>query len=86
MLVDVVNGDLNIAEGAIYEMDVVKSKDANATTFLRRRYWTLKTVPNSMDVVKRAVASAVKDPTMAARVLEITSMFFSTRTEYWNEV
>lgn len=46
---------------------------------VRSRQRTLKKTSSSLDVVKRAIASANKDPTMTASLLDITSMSFAMR-------
>jgi hypothetical protein len=79
VMVPVADGNENMERDVIYEMDVVKTEDESLVKLMRPRQRTLKKVPNSMDVVRRAVASANKDPTMNATLLDITSMSFAMR-------
>lgn len=79
VLVEVVDGDPNMEDNTIYEMDVVREKDAEVTRLVRPMQRLLKKVPNSMDVVRRAVAKAAEDPTITAMVLDMTSMSFAMR-------
>lgn len=76
VLVVVADGDANMEEGSVYEMDLVKNPNTGTITAVRPRLRVAKKVPNSMDVVKRAVASTAKDPSIDAALLDMTSMSF----------
>lgn len=73
------DGSTNMEQNTIYEMDVIKYEDTDGVRLVRPRQRILKKIPNSMDVVKRAIASATKDPTINATLMDMTSMSFSMR-------
>lgn len=79
VVVLIADGNKNIEQKVIYGMDVVKTEDESLIRLMRPRQRTLKKMPNSMDVVRRTIASANKDPTMNATLLDITSMSFAIR-------
>lgn len=79
VMVPVGDGDQNMEEGVIYEMDLIKDKITNTITMIKPRPRIAKRIPNSMDVVKRAVASTSRDPLVDAALLDLTSMSFSMR-------
>jgi len=75
---------ITIADGAqemegdmVYEMDVIKSENGDEIKLAKPRPRALKKMPNSMDVVKRAIATATRDPSTNTVLLDITSMSFS---------
>ncbi|KAK7937813.1 uncharacterized protein PG986_014681 [Apiospora aurea] len=78
-MIPIADADSNMEENAVYEMDVVKNRTSGSIQIVMPRMRVAKKVPNSMDVVKRAVASATKDPNVSATLLDITSMSFSMR-------
>lgn len=79
VMVEVADGHPSLEQDIIYEMDVVRSEEETTTMLVRSRQRTLKKTPSSLDVLKRAIASANKDPTMTASLLDITSMSFAMR-------
>ncbi|KAL9122248.1 MAG: hypothetical protein Q9187_001200 [Circinaria calcarea] len=79
VMVPIADGNENMEQDMVYEMDVVKTNDESLIRLMRPRQRTLKKIPNSMDVVRRAIASANKDPTINATLLDITSMSFAMR-------
>ncbi|KAI0469846.1 hypothetical protein GGR56DRAFT_684339 [Xylariaceae sp. FL0804] len=70
-------GSPNLEKGMVYEMDVVKDPVDGKIQIVKPRMRAAKTVPNSMDVVKRAVASESKDTKISTALLDITSMSLS---------
>jgi len=58
VMIPVANGDPKIETDAVYEIDLVKDRTTNAISLIKPRPRVTKKVPNSMDVVKRAIASA----------------------------
>lgn len=79
VMVPVADGDANMEVDAVYEMDLVKDKTTSTIMVMRPRQRVAKKVPNSMEVVKRAIASANKDPMVDAAILDLTSMSFAMR-------
>lgn len=79
VMVPVANGNPNMEENMIYEMDVVKDELGDGVVIINPRDRVAKKVPNSMEVVKRAIASTRKDPLVDAALLDLTSMSFSMR-------
>jgi hypothetical protein len=79
VLVPAADAHESMEEGAVYEMSVIKPSETSKITLVKPTMRPLKVVPNSIDVVKRAIATATKDPTMNAVLLDITSMSFAMR-------
>jgi hypothetical protein len=79
IMTEVLDGDPNMEEETIYELDVVKNKDTGTITLMRPRERPLKKLPNNMDVVRRAISSASADVNTNTTLLDITAMSFSMR-------
>ena len=71
------NGDMN--QGTIYELDLVKKEATNMIVVTNLRQRVIERVPNSSDVVKRAVTSTNKDLMIDATLLDVISMSFFMR-------
>lgn len=50
----------------VYKLDVIRNRGESLVKLVRPRPRTLKVIPNSMDVVKRAVASVKEESTIDA--------------------
>lgn len=72
-------GDENMEREGIYEMDVVKGKDMGVVRLVRPRLRAMKRVPNSMDLVTRALPTATRDLMLNALFLDIKAMSFDIR-------
>ncbi|OAP53944.1 hypothetical protein AYL99_11824 [Fonsecaea erecta] len=83
VMVPVANGSVHMEQGTVYEMDVVKMADTSMVMLVRPRQRVTKRMPNPMDVVRRAVVSAVRDPMMDAVLLDITAMSFAMRNRVY---
>ncbi|KAK0930067.1 hypothetical protein LTR29_016816 [Friedmanniomyces endolithicus] len=79
VLIPLTDGHANMDEDTVYEMDVVKDEETNALKIVRPRERPLKEVTNSMDVIKRAIASATADVATNTILIDIVSMSFSMR-------
>ncbi|EMC97272.1 hypothetical protein BAUCODRAFT_68752 [Baudoinia panamericana UAMH 10762] len=79
MMVRVTDGSPEMEGETVYELDVVKDKDTGAIKVTNPRQRPLKKLANSMDVIKRAIASASADVSTNTVLLDITSMSFSMR-------
>ncbi len=79
IIVEVTDGAPEMEEDTVYEMDLIKDKDSGEIKIVKPRQRPLKKLPNSMDVIKRAIASANADVNTNMVLFDITSMSFSMR-------
>ncbi len=79
VMIPVATGHEEMEAEMVYEMDLVKRGDTDGIVMVRPRQRVAKKIPNSMEVVKRAVLSATKSPLVDAGLLDLTSMSFSMR-------
>jgi hypothetical protein len=79
VMIPVADGDANMKDDTVYEMDVVRDSDTNTIMIVKPRVRVAKKVPNSMDVIKRAITSTKRDPLIDAALVELISMSFVMR-------
>lgn len=79
IMVEVTDGAPEMEEDTVYEMDVVKDQTTGEIKIVKPRQRALKKLPNSMDIIKRAIASASGDVNTNTILFDITSMSFSMR-------
>ncbi|OIW23733.1 hypothetical protein CONLIGDRAFT_686645 [Coniochaeta ligniaria NRRL 30616] len=85
-VIPVADGDDNMESDTTYEMDLMRDKYTDAIRLVGPRQRVAKKTPDSMDVVKRAVASAKKDPSIDAGLLDLTSMSFAMRESVYHRL
>ena len=79
IMTPLVNAHGTMETDVVYEMDVVKGQNDNEIMLVKPRQRLSKKLPNSMDVVRRAIASASTSELVDTSLLDITSMSFSMR-------
>ncbi|KAL7900223.1 hypothetical protein HDV64DRAFT_290800, partial [Trichoderma sp. TUCIM 5745] len=78
-MVPVAEGHEMMVDKMIYEMDVRRNKVTNEVMLVNPRHRMTKKLPNSIEVIKRAIASTNRDHTVDSAILDLTSMSFSMR-------
>ena len=79
VMVPVAMSDTNMEDGVVYEADVVKSADSKSVRIVKPRPRVTKKMSNPIDVVRRAVVSAMRDDCLSSALLDVTSMSFAIR-------
>lgn len=76
-LISIADGHEKMIDRTLYEMDVIKVGEHDNVLLINPRQRVMKKIPNSMDLVERAIAATVKSANINSILLDVTAMSFA---------